>query len=83
MGEGGGGGGGGGDDEDDGLWDDGDIDPVAYAAAQAAEEKKMRDERAKEIHETLKNWKGWRLDLVESRYGAQGAGVGLGEIFEV
>ncbi|KKZ64511.1 hypothetical protein EMCG_01390 [[Emmonsia] crescens] len=69
--------------DDDGVWDDGDIDPIAYAQAQAAEEKRMRDERVKEINRTLKNWKGWRLDLVESRYGAQGAGVGLGEIFEV
>ncbi|EEH34816.1 M protein repeat protein [Paracoccidioides lutzii Pb01] len=62
---------------------DGEVGSHADAEAWAAEEKRMRDERTKEIHEALKNWKGWRLDLVESRYGAQGAGVGLGEIFEV
>ncbi|ODH51251.1 hypothetical protein GX48_02680 [Paracoccidioides brasiliensis] len=62
---------------------DGEVGSHADAEAWAAEEKRMRDERTKEIHEALKNWKGWRLDLVESRYGAQGAGVGFGEIFEV
>ncbi|KAK2877119.1 hypothetical protein FQN49_001393 [Arthroderma sp. PD_2] len=67
---------------DDELLDDDAFDEDAFARAQEEEEAKKRVEWAREIKGKLKNWKGWRLDLVECRYGAQGAGVGLGEIFE-
>ncbi|EFQ97686.1 hypothetical protein MGYG_00725 [Nannizzia gypsea CBS 118893] len=62
--------------------DDDAFDEDAFARAQEEEEAKKRVEWAREIKAKLKNWKGWRLDLVECRYGAQGAGIGLGEIFE-
>ena len=41
---------------------------------------KKRIERVKEVKRALKNWEGWRLDLVENR---RGGGEGVGEIFEV
>lgn len=70
-------------DGDDGfLDDDGGFDEQAFAMAQAEEEARKRVEWAREIKGKLNDWKGWRLDLVECRYGAQGAGVGLGPIFE-
>ncbi|KAF3491057.1 M protein repeat protein [Arthroderma uncinatum] len=69
-------------DPNDDLLDDDAFDEDAFARAQEEEEAKRRVEWAREIKGKLKNWKGWRLDLVECRYGAQGAGVGLGEIFE-
>lgn len=71
--------------EEEQLLDDEDemFDEDAFARAQAEEEMKKRVEKTKEVKRQLKNWKGWRLDLVNARYGAQGAGVGYGEIFEV
>jgi hypothetical protein len=69
----------GGDDallEDD---DDMDFDEDAFRIAQE-EEAKKRIERIKEVKRGLKNWEGWRLDLVENR---RGGGEGVGEIFEV
>lgn len=70
-------------DSDGGFLDDESFDEEAFAQAQAEEEAKRRVEWAREIKRKLQDWKGWRLDLVDCRYGAQGAGVGLGEIFEV
>ncbi|KAK2800843.1 hypothetical protein FQN50_007984 [Emmonsiellopsis sp. PD_5] len=67
------------EDEDDGEF----FDEEAFAEAQRAEERRKRAERDGEVKKELEGWKGWRLDLVECRYGAQGAGVGMGEIFEV
>lgn len=65
------------------LSEDDEFDEDAFARAQAEEEAKKRVERAREIKSKLKDWNGWRLDLVDSRAGAEGAGVGMGEIFEV
>lgn len=62
--------------EDDELLD---FDEDAFRLAQE-EENKKRIERIKEIKRSLKNWEGWRLDLVENR---RGGGEGVGEIFEV
>lgn len=61
--------------EDDAM----EFDEDAFRKAQE-EEGKKRIERIKEIKRGLKNWAGWRLDLVESR---RGGGEGIGEIFEV
>ncbi|KAK4104034.1 hypothetical protein N658DRAFT_419618 [Parathielavia hyrcaniae] len=59
--------------------DDMEFDEEAFRRAQEEEQKK-RIERIKEIKRSLKNWEGWRLDLVENR---RGGGEGIGEIFEV
>lgn len=59
--------------------DDFEFDEAAFRSAQE-EEAKKRIERIKEVKRGLKNWEGWRLDLVESR---SGGGEGAGEIFEV
>lgn len=75
------GGGAGQNDGNDDLLDDDEFDEDAFARARAEEEAKQRVEWAREIKGKLKDWKGWRLDLVESRYGAQNAGIGFGEIF--
>lgn len=63
--------------------DDDDFDEEAFARAQAEEEARKRVEWVREVKRKLREWKGWRLDLVDSRAGAEGAGVGMGEIFEV
>ena len=62
---------------------DDEFDEAGFARAQAEEEGRKRVEWAREIKSKLNDWKGWRLDLVDSRAGAEGAGVGMGEIFEV
>ncbi|CAG8980581.1 hypothetical protein HYALB_00002579 [Hymenoscyphus albidus] len=62
--------------EDD---EDMDFDEDAFRLAQE-EEAKARIERVKEVKRGLKNWEGWRLDLVENR---RGGGEGFGEIFEI
>jgi DNA polymerase III alpha subunit (gram-positive type) len=62
--------------EDD---EDLDFDEDAFRLAQE-EEMKKRIERVKEVKRALKDWEGWRLDLVENR---RGGGEGVGEIFEV
>jgi hypothetical protein len=62
--------------EDD---EDMDFDEEAFRLAQE-EEAKKRIERVKEVKRALKNWEGYRLDLVENR---KGGGEGVGEIFEV
>jgi len=67
---------------DGGLLDDDedmDFDEDAFRLAQE-EEAKKRIERVKEIKRGLKDWEGWRLDLVENR---RGGGEGIGEIFEI
>ncbi|KAK0613368.1 hypothetical protein B0T14DRAFT_436263 [Immersiella caudata] len=67
--------------EHDGLLEDDDMefDEDAFRRAQEEDQKK-RIERIKDIKRTLKNWEGWRLDLVENR---RGGGEGIGEIFEI
>ena len=62
--------------EDD---EDLDFDEDAFRLAQE-EEARKRIERIKEVKRGLKNWEGWRLDLVENR---KGGGEGVGEIFEL
>jgi predicted nuclease with TOPRIM domain len=62
---------------------DDDLDEAAFARAQAEEEARKRVEWVREVKSKLKNWKGWRLDRVDSRAGAEGAGVGMGEIFAI
>ncbi|CAK7265470.1 hypothetical protein SEPCBS119000_001528 [Sporothrix epigloea] len=67
---------------DDGFLDDGgdlDFDEEAFRRAQE-EEARQRLERVRETKRALKNWDGWRLDLVESR---QGGAEGIGPIFEI
>ncbi|RKU46622.1 hypothetical protein DL546_007212 [Coniochaeta pulveracea] len=68
--------------EDEGfLEDDEDMEFDEEAFRKAHEEEaKNRLERIREIKRGLKNWEGWRLDLVENR---RGGGEGIGEIFEV
>lgn len=65
------------------LSEDDEFDEEAFSRAQAEEEARKRVERVREIKGKLKDWNGWRLDLVDSRAGAEGAGVGMGEIFQV
>lgn len=68
-------------DTDGLLEDDGDMDfdEDAFRLAQE-EEAKKRIERIKEVKRGLKDWEGWRLDLVDNR---RGGGEGVGEIFEI
>ncbi|WEW58373.1 hypothetical protein PRK78_003841 [Emydomyces testavorans] len=65
------------------LEDGGVFDEEAFARAQVEEEAKKRSEWEREVKRKLRDWKGWRLDLVEYRYGAQSVGGGMGEIFEI
>ncbi|KAI0445300.1 hypothetical protein F4803DRAFT_166118 [Xylaria telfairii] len=69
-------------DEHDELLEDDDMefDEEAFKRAQQ-EDAKRRLERIKELKRGLKNWEGWRLDLVDARRG--GGGYGAGEIFEI
>lgn len=60
-----------------------EFDEAEFARAQAEEEARKRVEWVREIKRKLRDWNGWRLDLVDSRAGVEGAGVGMGEIFEV
>jgi hypothetical protein len=56
---------------DDSLLEDDeelDFDEDAFRLAQE-EEARKRIERIKEVKRGLKNWEGWRLDLVENRKG--------------
>ncbi|OJJ42878.1 hypothetical protein ASPZODRAFT_20158 [Penicilliopsis zonata CBS 506.65] len=62
---------------------DDEFDEAEFARAQAEEEARKRVEWVREVKRKLKDWNGWRLDLVDSRAGAEGAGVAMGEIFEV
>lgn len=68
--------------EDDGLLDDDDDIEFDEEAFRRAHEKEARQrlERVREAKRALKNWEGWRLDLVESR---QGGAEGIGPIFEI
>ncbi|MCJ1351638.1 MAG: hypothetical protein MMC33_001622 [Icmadophila ericetorum] len=57
---------------------DDDFDEDAFRAAQE-EEGRKRIERVKEVKRGLKDWEGWRMDIVDSRIG----GGGAGEIFDI
>ncbi|KAH0829826.1 M protein repeat protein [Fonsecaea pedrosoi] len=64
------------DDDDDDAFDE-----HAFARAQKEEEARKMVEHVREVKRGLKQWVGWRLDLVEARRA--GVGVGYGEIFEL
>lgn len=55
--------------------DDFEFDEDAFRAAQE-EEQRRRIERVREVKRGLKNWEGWRVDIVDVR-------AGLGGVFEV
>ncbi|KIX97542.1 uncharacterized protein Z520_06994 [Fonsecaea multimorphosa CBS 102226] len=61
--------------------DDDGFDEHAFARAQKEEEARKMVEHVREVKRGLKQWVGWRLDLVEARRA--GVGVGYGEIFEL
>ncbi|KAJ5683423.1 hypothetical protein N7462_006588 [Penicillium macrosclerotiorum] len=60
-----------------------EFDEAEFARAQAEEEARKRVEWMRDIKRKLRDWNGWRLDLVDSRAGAEGPGLALGQIFEV
>ena len=68
-------------DDDDDLADGDGFDEEEFARAQREEEARAMVEHVREVKRKLKDWQGWRLDLVDVRRG--GGGVGVGEIFEV
>lgn len=71
--------GGGGRDEQGFLeGGDDDFDEDAFRVAQE-EEARRRVERVREVKRGLKDWEGWRMDVVDVRVG----GGGAGEIFDV
>ena len=59
--------------------DDAEFDESAFRAAQE-EEARKRVERVKSIKRGLKDWEGYRLDIVDLRMGGGG---GVGEIFDI
>ena len=61
----------------DGMDDDG-FDEDAFRMAQE-EESRKRLERVREVKRGLKDWEGWRMDLVDCRIGSGG----VEEIFDV
>ena len=63
-------------------FDDDAFDESAFAAAQREEEMRKMVEHVREVKKGLRQWKGWRLDLVDLRRGG-GSGMGFGEVFEV
>ena len=65
---------------DDGM-DGAGFDEAAFAQAQREEEARKMVEHVREVKRKLKDWQGWRLDLVDIRRG--GNGFGVGDIFEV
>jgi hypothetical protein len=66
---------------DDDFGDGDGFDEEEFARAQREEEARKMVEHVREVKRKLKDWQGWRLDLVDVRRG--GGGVGVGEIFEV
>jgi myosin heavy subunit len=61
------------------LDDDSPFDEEAFALAQREEEASMMAEHIREVKRKLRDWEGWRLDLVDARKSA----TGMGEIFHV
>jgi hypothetical protein len=66
---------------DDDITDGDGFDEEEFARAQREEEARKMVEHVREVKRKLKDWQGWRLDLVDVRRG--GGGFGVGEIFEV
>ena len=58
--------------------DDDGFDEDAFRQAQE-EEARRRVERVREVKRGLNDWKGWRMDLVDTKVGGEGAG----DIFDV
>ena len=69
-------------EDDDLLDDDAGFDENAFASAQREEEMRKMVEHVREVKRKLKDWQGWRLDLVDGRRSL-GWNQGYGEIFEV
>lgn len=63
-------------------FDDDEFDEVAFAQAQREEEARKMVEHVRGVKRKLKEWEGWRLDLVDLRR-AGGVEPGFGEIFQV
>ena len=63
-------------------FDDDAFDENAFAQAQREEEARKMVEHVREVKRKLREWEGWRLDLVDLRR-AGGSEPGFGEIFEV
>lgn len=64
--------------------DDLAFDEEAFAVAQREEEARKMVEHVRDVKRKLRDWEGWRLDLVDARKSAAGMmGSGFGEIFEV
>jgi myosin heavy subunit len=61
------------------LDDDSAFDQEAFALAQREEEARRMVEHVREVKRKLRDWEGWRLDLVDARKSA----AGMGEIFQV
>jgi hypothetical protein len=63
------------------LDDDGDdnFNEDAFRIAQEEEEARQRVEWVREQKRKLRDWEGWRVDLVELRKGVSGAG----EVFDI
>ena len=59
--------------------DDDEFDENAFRVAQEAEALKRVD-RVKKIKRGLKDWSGYRLDIVDLRMGGGG---GIGEVFDI
>lgn len=72
------GGGGGGENQDMFEGGEDEFDEDAFRLAQE-EEARKRVERVREVKRGLKEWEGWRMDVVDVRVG----GGGAGEIFDV
>jgi hypothetical protein len=68
-------------EEFDGDGDGDGFDEEEFARAQREEEARKMVEHVREVKRKLKDWQGWRLDLVDVRRG--GGGLGIGETFEV
>ena len=67
-----------------GIDDDGIFNEQAYAIAQREEEARKMVRHVREIKQKLRDRRGWRLDLVESRRNAAGMQESdFGEIFDV
>ena len=64
--------------EGEDSFDDDDFNEDAFKQAQE-EEAKKRLERVKDIKRGLKEWEGWKMDVVDVRVG----GGGAGDIFDV
>ena len=63
-------------------FDDDAFDENAFAVAQREEEMRKMVEHVREVKKGLKQWQGWRLDIVDVRRSG-GGGIGFGEIFDV